>query len=494
MFFTRLLTQKFSKLIKTTNTAKVLINSGAVPLKVVPIDIHKYNNGDHCLIEYETKDPLNNPTCKANEIRTNDNLDKSIIVVEGEFIKTDPIKYLKVHVPIFSNILTVEAENKGQKISVGNIEPTKLKIFIGQQKNLERWEKPIDELLVDPKGLAQHSYSPPPAQKVRSRGKFEKVRIGGDNKLNSEPGWTSVNLTNIKALRSITVKSKITPINLTTDKSIQTMRLTAVVPHLESKIFFNDTVKVRILDVEAGEINAKKSVFLKQGVVQSNYGDVNIKSIDSNSVLGVTSARNLLIREIEGQGQMTFNANEYMNVWLSPTVRNVSLNNRTGSIDLYTADGLKGQMTLDVPTKAELRLRQLAIIDPKYSLLPENIQKRHMHVDRRVIIDLGEEHEDEKEELDQDSSDLSQGKVTRSSKNDLSKELLKKEQANDPDFQPVKIHARAEHISVASMNWMKATFRKLEYQKPSSLNHIINDEKRKKELVTAHEEHFLFRS
>ena len=114
-------------------------------------------------------------------------------------------------------------------------------------------------------------------------------------------------------------------------------------------------------------------------------------------VLGVTSAQNLFIREIEGQGEMTFNAQEYMNVWLSPTVKNVNLNSRKGTIDLFTADSLKGQMVLDVPTKAELRLRQLALINPNYSLADGNIQKRHMHVDRRIIIDLGQNLEQQQE-------------------------------------------------------------------------------------------------
>ena len=93
-----------------------------------------------------------------------------------------------------------------------------------------------------------------------------------------------------------------------------------------------------------------------------------------------------------------------------------------------------------------------------------------------------------------EKTDLYQGKVTRSSKNDLSKELLNREEKIDPNFQPTKIHAIADYISIDSMSWMKATFRKIEYEKPSALNHIIKDEKRKKELVTAHEEHFLFRS
>jgi len=482
MFFTRLLNKNFSKLVKTTNTAKVLINSGAVPLQVVPIDIHnpKFNNGDYCLIEYDTKEPETGNY--EDKVRDNDKLDKTVIVVEGEFVKTEPVKSLKVHVPIFSNILTVEAENKGQEISIGNIEPTKLKVFIGSHEK-EKWQTSIDEKLANTFEKAQHSYSASPDQQARPRGKPLPQR---------KSGWSKVNLKSIKALRSIQVKSMQTPIHLTTDRSISTMRLTTVIPHPESRIDFNDSIKVRILDVEAGEIHGKRSIFLKQGVIQSNRGDITLKSIDSNSVLGVTSARNLTVTEIEGHGKMTFNANEYMNVWLSPTVKDVTLNNRSGSIDLFTADKLSGTMTLDVPTKAELRLRQLAMIDPFYSLAPENIQKRHMHVDRRIIIDLGQtETEDESLEHEQGRSDLEGGKVTRATKDFLSGQLIKNEENIDGDFLPTKIHATADNISVQSMSWMKATFRKTEYKKPSALNHIIDDQKRKKELVTAHEEHFL---
>lgn len=506
MFLTRLLNQKLSKIIKTNNTAKVLINSGAIPLQVIPIDIHKYNNGDHCIIEYELKD--RNSAKKEDKIREQDKLDQPVININGKFInvtdKNNPVhvKELKVHVPIFSDILTVQAENKGQKISIENIEPTKLKVHIGEQKH-EKWEKRMDEMLIDKKNL--HSYT----ASIES-GQRKRVGINPTNKpfrQGQDKSFSNVTLKNIKALRSITVKSMHSPIDLQTIKSIQTMRLSTTIPHPDSSINFTDTVKVRILDVEAGEIKADKSVYLKQGVIQSNRGDIDLKSVDSNSVLGVTSAQNLFIREIEGQGEMTFNAQEYMNVWLSPTVKNVNLNSRKGTIDLFTADSLKGQMVLDVPTKAELRLRQLALINPNYSLADGNIQKRHMHVDRRIIIDLGqnleqkqESNNEEEETLEdpvkkiREKTDLYQGKVTRSSKNDLSKELLNREEKIDPNFQPTKIHAIADYISIDSMSWMKATFRKIEYEKPSALNHIIKDEKRKKELVTAHEEHFLFRS
>lgn len=301
MYLSRRLAEKFTKLIKVTNTSRVKINSGRIPVQIQPIDIHTYKLGDHCLIEYDTFDEHDNP--QDYDFKFEDKHNTAKIQIEEHDFEYENLKNIKLHVPIFSNILTVEAEHFGQTISVKNVEPTKLKVFIGSHQ-LEKWENPIDTNFVDRN--QQHQYTP--EQNLR--------KYPGQKNFKLTEFLTNVELENIKALRSIQVKSKKHPINLVTNRTITTMRLTNVFSHYDSKISLNGPIKVKILDLEAGEISGKKNIFLKQGVIQSNRGDVNLRSISSNSVLGVTASRNLLVKEIEGEGQMTFNANEYRSGFL----------------------------------------------------------------------------------------------------------------------------------------------------------------------------------
>merc|ERR1719461_2562844 len=95
---------------------------------------------------------------------------------------------------------------------------------------------------------------------------------------------TEVTLSNIKALRSIQVKSIKHPVKLITNRSLQTMRLTTVFGHLDSSIDFNGAVRCKILDVEAGKITSKKSLMLKQGVVMSTSGNIDLKTVVNRMV------------------------------------------------------------------------------------------------------------------------------------------------------------------------------------------------------------------
>merc|ERR1712176_292321 len=490
MFFSRLLFQKFSRNLKVQNTSMVRIDAGRIPLKVIPINIYDYKNGDHCIIEGDTfeehdgKPKINNNFHHSKSDHLQTDLDTAMIKIDGKDYLYDNVKELKVHVPIFSTILTVNAEDCGQKIQVQDLEPTKLKIYVGKNK-IEKWESRIDETQVV-EGQS-HQYSPDyQQQKYKNSSKSKQVKLTPVDQI------TEVTLSNIKALRSIQVKSTKHPVKLITNRSLQTMRLTTVFGHLDSSIDFNGAVRCKILDVEAGKITSKKSLMLKQGVVMSTSGDIDLKTVSASSVLGVSSKQSLLIREVEGSGvpsgseevnnlggEISLNANKYMDVWIAPTCNNkVNISNVFGVTDLYMADKLRGNLKLDLSVDSFMKTRAQILSDSNLNLVKDDILnhdpleglKSIPNVDRRLLVKLAPEQED---------NDHSKYRKSIGNPNN---NLHTPSDAENEHILDMNVKAYQGELNIQSMSWLKAAMRKLKIRWVSALDRI-NEEHSSKEIT-----------
>lgn len=164
-----------------------------------------------------------------------------------------------------------------------------------------------------------------------------------------------------------------------------------------------------------------------------------------------------------------------MNCWLSPTIKNVTLNSKFGEIDLFTSESIKGDMIIDIPKSEFYKVRTQILNDSQFSIPKEdiNIRKDIPHVDRRLEVKLNEEAEFDVTSYNSDNTEKTffvDSEVSRETKMYLSEELLNRERARpDSGFKTPVIHVSAGALNLESLSWLKAVSRKMTVRKLSAL-------------------------